>query len=128
MSFTLTISGLFTFGCRPGSAIGYNDHSSLVLESRRRPSSAILHQNPHVGHMFEHDVSGYVFCENVRWIIGSRDFCQGEVSTLQPVLHPQISDMQMSDFAEASASADAYGRRGIREDMNLEFNTNIFGQ
>ena len=55
-----------------------------------------------------------MLCEQVRWIVGAGDLIQSEVAALQPVLNPQVADMQVAYFSEPTASANSYRCRGIR--------------
>ena len=86
----------------------------LVDKGWGRCRSAGLIGETNLRHVLQHQVSGDMFCEQVRRIVGASDLIQSEVAALQPVLDPQVADMQVAYFAEPTASANSDCRRSIR--------------
>ena len=85
--------------------------SLLCLHQQERDK---LHRYTEIlRHVLQHQVSGDMFCEQVRWIVGAGDLIQSEVAALQPVLNPQVADMQVAYFAEPTSATNSYRCRSI---------------
>ena len=52
-----------------------------------------------------HDIVCYKFREDIRRVIGAKNFGESKVTFLQPVLVPQICHMEMADFAQSATAA-----------------------
>ena len=65
-------------------------------------------------------LSIHVLCEHVSRVLLSVNFSKLNISCFEPLLHPQISNMKVSNFAEPTAPADPYGRRRVSEDIESE--------
>ena len=59
-----------------------------------------------------------VFRQNVRRVGRAWNFAEGKIFLSQAVLYPEVSAMQMADFAEAAALADAHRGGGISVDVD----------
>ena len=60
----------------------------LVVNGRCRRRSARLRLQVQEGHVLLHDVSGYMFSEQIRWVIGTGDLCEKKIAAPHPVLYP----------------------------------------
>ena len=65
-----------------------------------------------------HDGFVHVLGEDIGRIGLSVDLVDLEITGLQTLLDPQVSDVEMTYLAEPTASADTYSRAGIREKVN----------
>ena len=61
---------------------------STMLESGRRLRSSLFSSQPHVLHVFHHDIFRHVLCENVRRVVRAGYLSESKVTLLQAVLHP----------------------------------------
>ena len=73
------------------------------------------------------DRSFHIFSENVGWILLSVDFVDVEVTSLQTLLDPQVSNMEIANLAEPAASAYADRRGGICMDDEAQVQAQSFG-
>ena len=76
--------------------------------------SARLRLEAQERHVLQHDVLRHMLREQVGRVFRPRDLCESEISSAEPVLHPQVRHMQVSDLSQATASAYADRRRSVR--------------
>ena len=66
-----------------------------------------------------------MFGEKIGRVLGSGNLRQRQISSLQPVLDPQVGHMQVSYLSQAASSADADCGRSISEEMDFQRNPQV---
>ena len=78
--------------------------------------------------MFSQYISRYMFCQHIRRVLRTQDFCECEVLLLESVLNPEIGHMKMSDFTQTSSSTYSDSGSRISEYLKLKVYPKIGSQ
>ena len=65
--------------------------------------------------------------KQISGILAAQDFGQREILLAQPVLDPEVGNVEMSDLPKASTSADANRSCRVSENLNIQPDAQIIG-